>query len=144
MGILFPFLFSFCSLCLSFCLSQSPASGVPSRAPHGLAYQPPLQLPPNAVEFFNPQPPLENVDPPASSPEKTSPESSVKPRATAIRARQVMVGGDEARGGNHGTGAAAAILFTLVFAVLLAMSAYYVFLARRRDASLSQPAKPAP
>ncbi|KAF3783146.1 hypothetical protein EJ110_NYTH32866 [Nymphaea thermarum] len=122
------------------CGANSPESGVPLRAHHGLAYQPPLQLSPSAVEFFNPQ------APPTSSREKMSPQSSVKPSATPIRGKQVMVEGSEATGSNHGIGAAGAvgIFFTLLFLVLLALSAYYVFVARRRDASAAQPAKPSP
>ncbi|KAL4190223.1 hypothetical protein AMTRI_Chr07g74700 [Amborella trichopoda] len=115
---IFFFLFSLLPLAIS---QDDP---MPERS-HGLANERPMQLSPQAVGFFNPEKratPIQSASPPHYLPSK--------PRATAIEE-------DGRVQTRHGIGAAgvAGIVFSFVFAVLLAIGAYYVVVTRRANTS---------
>ncbi|XP_073102162.1 uncharacterized protein [Elaeis guineensis] len=101
------------------------------RAPHGLVFENPMSFPPSAFEFFHPK-----SSPPAEAP---LPLVSSFPGATSSKARaeQVVasVWSAPPSHGGVGAGGVAAVVFGLVFVVLVAMGASYVVAKRRANIS---------
>ncbi|XP_039012944.1 uncharacterized protein LOC120142278 [Hibiscus syriacus] len=99
------------------------------RAPHGIAYESPMAFSPSAYDFFHP-----NTENPCSA-SKCSPPLPVAAQVDGSKALAEKVSSTQDKSGRGmGAGGVAAIVFSLAFAVLLAMGVYYVLIARRANA----------
>ncbi|XP_059660576.1 uncharacterized protein LOC132306970 [Cornus florida] len=102
------------------------------RAPHGLSYENPMAFSPSAFDFFHPntQQPGTKTPCAASNCSPLTLAATVK-SSSAHESRSTP----ESSGNRMGAGGIAGIVFSFVFAVLLAMGVYYVTITRRANLS---------
>ncbi|KAF8397687.1 hypothetical protein HHK36_016608 [Tetracentron sinense] len=115
-------------------------SGVEGRAPHGLAYLNPRAFSPSAYEFFHP-----NTSTPDTYVPCAASDCSPLPLAAVVQAteaHQSQLSTPKTSRSRVGAGGIAAILFSFVFVVLLAMGVYYVVITRRANLTRSNSVKP--
>ncbi|XP_062082078.1 uncharacterized protein LOC133788570 [Humulus lupulus] len=124
---------------LTLMLSIAMAQG---RAPHGLANENPIAFSPSAYDFFHPTK--------QSKPNKERPCTEFSCSPLPMAAQIEATGEDQeskmvtphSRQRSLGAGGIAGIVFGLAFAVLLAMSVYYVVVTRQDNTSRAKPAQP--
>nr|GEX12910.1 hypothetical protein CTI12_AA020100 [Tanacetum cinerariifolium] len=102
------------------------ASGAQDRAPHGLANNL-MALPPSAYTFFHPNAQL-NVQNPCEV-------SNCSPLPLAATVQSSLAHESRVGGPIVGAGGIAAIIFSFVFVILVAMGVYYVLNTRRANLS---------
>ncbi|KAJ7947810.1 putative Transmembrane protein [Quillaja saponaria] len=112
------------------------------RAPHGLVYENPVAFPPSAYDFFHPntqQP--QNQDPCHAS--KCSPMSiAAEVEATQAYGTKALASPNGVGRKQLGIGGVTGVVFGFAFAVLLAMSVYYVVAKRRANMNKSATVQP--
>lgn len=109
------------------------------RAPHGIVNAKPMAFSPSAFDFFNPndqQPDTKN--PCAVSNGSPFPIAATVQSSLAHESRSTSKNG----GAGVGAGGVAAIIFSFVFVVLLAMGAYYAVITRRANMGRSTSVQP--
>ncbi|KAM6598023.1 hypothetical protein CsatA_008547 [Cannabis sativa] len=111
------------------------------RAPHGLANESPMAFSPSAYDFFHPTKQQTNPNKRETQP-CTESSCSPLPMAAQIEANgaqenKMLTRHD--RQSSLGAGGIVGIVFGLAFAVLLAMSVYYVVATRRDSTSRAKP-----
>lgn len=106
------------------------------RAPHGLANTSPLALSPEAYEFFHPNTQGQSSKGGCSAPDCSSTlplaASTAAVQSTPGVAQPAEEGGKKRRRGSHSL---VSIPVVLVFALLVGLGAYFVLVARQRNAA---------
>ena len=110
------------------------------RAPHGIAYENPMAFSPSAYEFFHPK----TQEPDTKNPCAAS-NCSPLPIAAQVESAKALeskVSTQQKSRHQLGAGGIVGIVFGLAFAVLLAMSVYYVLNTRRANANRANSVQP--
>ena len=110
------------------------------RAPHGIAYENPMAFSPSAYEFFHPKTEESGTKNPSAA-SNCSP-LPIAPQVESTKALESKVSTQQKSGHQLGAGGIAGIVFGLAFAVLLAMSVYYVLNTRRANANRANSVQP--
>ncbi|XP_042510934.1 uncharacterized protein LOC122086261 [Macadamia integrifolia] len=118
------------------------------RAPHGLVYENPTALSPEAFDFFHPntQQPNSQSTPCVESDCAPIPQSatfsSVSAVAQSTEAHENNLSDTKTTGSRLSAGGIAGIVFGFAFAVLLAMGVYYVAITRRSNITQANSVRP--
>ncbi|KAL3530573.1 hypothetical protein ACH5RR_009895 [Cinchona calisaya] len=129
---------SLTSLLLVIILSLSNITRAQERAPHGLVYESPMFLSPEAYDFFHPDTQPQHGNGPCSSS-----DCSKLPEAASVLSTPAHESTSSPDAGRKqlGAGSIASIPIGLAFALLLGLGAYYVVITRRTNAARAKAAQ---
>lgn len=134
-------LFLFVVFCLPFIVKAQ------ERSPHGLAYESPVAISPEAYSFFHPETQKQNTTTSESlcdNNNDTSETSGCSRFPTASSVQSNLAHGslsppDEEGDRLMGAGGMVGIVLGFAFAIVLAFGVYYVAITRKRNASKGAP-----
>ncbi|CDP07112.1 unnamed protein product [Coffea canephora] len=126
------------SLLLFLILSSSTVTRAQERAPHGLAYESPMAISPEAYDFFHP-----DTQPQRGNAPCFSPECSTLPEAATVLSTPAheSTAPPDASKKRLGAGSIASIPIGLVFALLAGVGVYYVVMTRQTNAARAKAAQ---
>lgn len=107
------------------------------RAPHGIANASPVAFSPSAYDFFHPK----SEQPNGKNPCLES-DCSPLPMAAEVIASNKAYESKKSSGSGVGIGGVTGIVFGFVFAILLAMGAYYIVNTRRANVNRANSVRP--
>lgn len=114
------------------------------RSPHGLAYESPVAVSPEAYSFFHPETQKQNTTTSESLCDDNNNTSGCSkfPTASSVQsnlAHESLPPGDEEGDKRMGAGGMVGIALGFGFAIVLAFGVYYVATARKRNADKGAP-----
>ncbi|KAK6776620.1 hypothetical protein RDI58_027621 [Solanum bulbocastanum] len=114
------------------------------RSPHGLAYESPVAVSPEAYSFFHPETQKQNTTTSESLCDDSNNTSGCSrfPTASSVQsnlAHESLPPGNEEGDKRMGAGGMVGIALGFGFAIVLAFGVYYVAIARKRNADKSAP-----
>ncbi|XP_049378866.1 uncharacterized protein LOC125843723 [Solanum stenotomum] len=114
------------------------------RSPHGLAYESPVAVSPEAYSFFHPETQKQNTTTSESLCDDNNNASGCSrfPTASSVQsnlAHESLPPGDEEGDKRMGAGGMVGIALGFGFAIVLAFGVYYVAIARKRNADKGAP-----
>ncbi|KAL3354617.1 hypothetical protein AABB24_018996 [Solanum stoloniferum] len=115
------------------------------RSPHGLAYESPVAVSPEAYSFFHPETQKQNTTTSESLCDDNNNNASgcsKFPTASSVQsnlAHESLPPGDEEGNKRMGAGGMVGIALGFGFAIVLAFGVYYVAIARKRNADKGAP-----
>ncbi|CAN4119336.1 unnamed protein product [Withania somnifera] len=131
-------LFFFVVFCLPFIIKAQ------ERATHGLAYESPVAISPEAYSFFHPETQKQNTTTSEYLCDNKNNTSGCSrfPTASSVQsslAHQSLSPPNEERDRRMGAGGLIGIFLGFAFAIVLAFGVYYVAITRQRNASKGAP-----
>ncbi|KAM3399099.1 hypothetical protein P3S68_002615 [Capsicum galapagoense] len=131
-------LFFFVVFCLPFIVKAQ------ERSPHGLAYESPVAISPEAYSFFHPETQKHNTTTSESLCDNDSNTSGCSrfPMASSVQsnvAHESLSPNDEEGDRRMGAGVMVGIALGFAFAIVLAFGVYYVVTTRKHNASKGVP-----